>query len=197
MDAIALLKKDHQKVESLFTRFEALEGQKPGGEKQAIVEELVRELSMHAVIEEQFLYPLIRERDEALNKLALEALEEHHVAKWLLLEIDRRALDDERFDAKMKVMIENVRHHVREEEEELFPLMEKLMAREELEALGRVLDDAKLVAPSRPHPRAPDHPPGNIVVGMMSKVIDTGRDTVRTLRRKGIRAAAKTVRRRA
>lgn len=194
MDAIELLKRDHEKVESLFARFEKA-GDGAGETKRRLVEDIIRELSVHASIEEQYLYPLARERADELQKLTLEALEEHHVAKWLLNELGKLPQKSDRFDAKVKVLIENVRHHVKEEEEELFPLMRELMAAEELDALGSTLQVAKKMAPTRPHPRSPDTPPGVFVAGMMAKVVDTGLDTVRTLRRKGVSAAAKRVRR--
>ena len=82
--------------------------------KQDIVERIVRELSIHAAIEEMVLYPAIREAAENgdIDKMVLESLEEHHIVKWMLSELERMSPDDERFDAKVTVLIENVRHHV-------------------------------------------------------------------------------------
>ena len=137
MDALALLKKDHQSVEKLFARFEK-------NPSKAIADKFVRELSIHAAVEEQLFYPAIRKAAEE-NKLeeaddkVLEALEEHHVAKWVLSEIEKLDEDDERFEAKCMVLIESVRHHVKEEEGELFRSVRRLMKRNQLAELGRLM----------------------------------------------------------
>ena len=128
MDALKLLEKDHREVEALFKRFEKTTAP---AERKKLVDQMIRALSIHAVIEEQFLYPAVRERGGKKADLALEALEEHHVVKWLLNELDGRSPKDERFAAKVKVMMENVRHHVEEEEEELFALMRKAFSQQE------------------------------------------------------------------
>src|SRR5438874_12711996 len=158
MDALALLKKDHDAVKKLFERFER-------SPSKAVAEKIVRELSVHAAIEEQLFYPAVRqaaeqEQLEEADEQVLEALEEHHVAKWLLAEIDKLDEDDERFEAKCSVLIESVRHHVKEEEGPLFRFVRRLMPRPELDALGKAIRSAKKAAPSRPHPRPPDQPPG-------------------------------------
>jgi len=179
MDALALLKKDHQNVEKLFARFEK-------NPSKAIADKFVRELSIHAAVEEQLFYPAIRKAAEE-NKLeeaddkVLEALEEHHVAKWVLSEIEKLDEDDERFEAKCMVLIESVRHHVKEEEGELFRSVRRLMKRNQLAELGRLMQKAKKIAPTRPHPRAPDEPPGNLLAGGMAAVMDKGRDMIKGL----------------
>ena len=179
MDALALLKKDHQNVEKLFARFEK-------NPSKAIADKFVRELSIHAAVEEQLFYPAIRKAAEE-NKLeeaddkVLEALEEHHVAKWVLSEIEKLDEDDERFEAKCMVLIESVRHHVKEEEGELFRSVRRLMKRNQLAELGRLMQKAKKIAPTHPHPRAPDEPPGNLLAGGMAAVMDKGRDMIKGL----------------
>src|SRR5687767_16026723 len=99
MNAITLLKNDHKTVEDLFKRFEKL-GPRAVKSKQDIVERIVRELSIHAAIEEMVFYPAIREAVENgdLDKMVLESLEEHHVVKWVLWELERTNPADERFD---------------------------------------------------------------------------------------------------
>ncbi len=179
MDALALLKKDHQTMEKLFARFE----KKPS---QEIAERFVRELSVHAAIEEQLFYPAVRqaaraqELEEAEEEV-LEALEEHHVAKWVLSEIEALDEDDERFEAKCKVLIESVRHHVKEEEGPLFRFARRLFKRDQLSELGKLLQKAKKIAPTHPHPRAPDEPPGNLLAGGLAAILDRGRDAVKSL----------------
>ena len=183
MDALALLKKDHQTVNRLFDRFE----KKPS---KAIADKFVRELAIHAAVEEQLFYPAIRqaaqqEELEEADEKVLEALEEHHVAKWLLAEVEKLDMDDERFEAKCSVLIESVRHHVKEEEGPLFRLVRRLIAREQLEALGRAMQSAKKVAPTRPHPRAPDQPPANMIAGGVAAVMDKGRDAMKGMMSRG------------
>lgn len=183
MDAIALLKADHKTVETLFRKFEQA-GPNARKLKRKLVDQMVRELAVHAVIEEQVFYPAVRNKAEALNDEVLLALEEHHVAKWTLKELEDLPPEAERFDAKVKVLMANIRTHVTEEENELFPQVRKAFSPRELKDMAEALTMAKKAAPTRPHPRAPDTPPGNLVAGAMSAVLDMGKDAVRAVRRK-------------
>jgi hemerythrin superfamily protein len=183
MDAIALLKADHKTVETLFRKFEQA-GKNAKKLKRKLVDQLVRELAMHAVIEEQVFYPAVRAKAEKLEEQVLEALEEHHVVKWTLKELEDLPPEAERFEAKVKVLMENIRTHVAEEERELFPQVRKAFSPRELKDMAEALLLAKRAAPTRPHPRAPDTPPGNLVAGAMSAVLDMGKDALRTARRK-------------
>jgi hemerythrin superfamily protein len=184
MNAITLLKNDHKTVEDLFKRFEKL-GPRAVKSKQDILERIVRELSIHAGIEEMVFYPAIREAVEKgkTDDMVLEPLEGHHVVKWMLWELERTAPSDERFDAKMSVLMENVRHHVEEEEKDLFPQVNKMFDRGQLDELGDAMARLKKTAPTHPHPRSPDEPPGNLVAGagaaLMDKAVDAGRKLVR------------------
>ncbi len=119
MNALTLLKQDHANVDSLFKRYEALAASDDANpvEKREIVEKVITQLSVHAELEEQLLYPAMRERLDDGDDV-LEGIEEHHVAKVLLWELDKLPATSERFDAKMAVLMEMIRHHVEEEEEE-------------------------------------------------------------------------------
>ncbi|MCY1083042.1 hemerythrin domain-containing protein [Archangium lansingense] len=183
MDAIALLKADHKTVETLFRKFEQA-GRNAKKLKRKLVDQMVRELAIHAVVEEQIFYPSVRARAHALEDDVLKALEEHHVAKWLLKELENLPPEDERFGAKVKVLTENIRTHVKEEENSLFPQVRKVFSPRELKDMAQALLLAKRTAPTRPHPRAPDTPPGNLVAGAMSAVLDMGKDALRAARRK-------------
>ena len=183
MDAVTLLRNDHKIVEGLFKKFEKA-GPNAHKTKQDLVEKIVEELSIHAAIEEQVLYPAARQAVPDENDLVLESLEEHHIVKWVLSELDGMDPHDERFQAKVTVLIENVRHHVKEEEGELFPELRRAMKRKELEELAQALEQAKKMAPTHPHPRAPDTPPGNVIAGVASAAVDRAEDTgKRTVRR--------------
>jgi hemerythrin-like domain-containing protein len=174
-DAIARLKQDHREVEQLFKRFEKA-GENAHRTKGQLVASMIEALSRHAAIEELVFYPAIRREAPAQASSVLEALEEHHVVKWLLSELEGLDPSAERFDAKAKVLIESVRHHVKEEETELFPKVRQRIGRRRLLELGAELRDAKRRAPTHPHPRSPDEPPGNVLVGGAVAVMDRARD---------------------
>src|SRR6478736_141103 len=135
MDAITLLRNDHKTVEQLFKRFEKA-GDRAYVEKRQIVDRIIEELSVHAAIEEQLFYPVARATVAGTEDIALESLEEHHIVKWLLSELVDLDPQAERFDAKVTVLIENVRHHVEEEATEFFPLARAALGRNDLNDLG-------------------------------------------------------------
>jgi hemerythrin superfamily protein len=187
MDAITILKDDHKTVEQLFKRFERA-GDRAFVEKRDIVDRIIEELSMHAAIEEQLFYPVVRATVPDTDDIALESLEEHHVVKWVLSELDGMSPEDERFEAKVTVLIANVRHHLEEEEGELFPMVRDELGRNALSDLGEAMAAARKIAPTHPHPRAPDTPPGNLLVGTAAGVADRVRDTLSGLAQGGVTA---------
>jgi len=164
MDAITLLKNDHKTVEKLFKRFEKT-GDDAVAAKREVVDSIIQELSVHAAIEEQVFYPAVREALPDLEDTVLEGLEEHHVAKWTLSELAKMSPEHERFDAKVTVLIESVRHHVEEEEGELFPEVRKALGRKALGQIGDAMEEAKKTAPTTPRPTSADTPPGNLEAG--------------------------------
>ena len=127
--------------------------------REKLVNEMIEDLSIHAVIEEQVFYPAVRTKVPDLQDDVLEAIEEHHIVKWTLSELQDLDAGAENFAPKVTVLIENVQHHVKEEEKELFPKVRKAMTRSELADLGDQLESAKRAAPKSPHPRAPSTPP--------------------------------------
>jgi hemerythrin-like domain-containing protein len=177
MNAVQLIKQDHRAVKGLFRKFHAAKG----AEKQRIAQQIITELSVHAAVEEELLYPALRERDPKLHDKVLEALEEHHVAKTTLAELDKMDISDERYDAKMMVLKESVEHHIEEEEGELLPRLERLFPAETLEAMAQEMMAMKETVPDHPHPMAPDTPPGNFVSGVLAKLLDAGKDLFRTV----------------
>jgi len=157
MDAIVLLKDDHKTVEKLFKQFEKA-GDNATQTKRDLVDRIIEELSVHAFIEEQYLYPVAKGAVPETKDHVLESLEEHHIVKWLLEELRKMDPEDERFDAKVTVLIENVRHHVEEEEQDWFPEVRKGLGRKKLQELGDEMAKAKIDAPRQPLPTAPDEP---------------------------------------
>lgn len=177
MDAITLLRNDHKTIEQLFKRFEKA-GQKAERLKKQLVREMVEELSVHAVIEEQVFYPAVRNELPDANEDVLESLEEHHVVKWICSELYDMEPSDERFDAKVAVLTENVRLHVEFEQSVLFAEVREALPRRRLNELGDLLAQAKKAAPRRPHPRTPDTPPANLVTGIAAAAVDRVREAV-------------------
>ncbi|MFE1980415.1 hemerythrin domain-containing protein [Streptomyces mirabilis] len=149
MDGIVLLKEDHKTVEKLFKQFEKA-GDGARAEKRKIADQVIEELTTHTWIEEKIFYPAAREADPDTKDDVLESVEEHHVVLWMLSELKDLDPADERFDAKMTVLMENVRHHVEEEEKEWFPDVRKAMGRNRLTELGERMEAAKKTAPGEP-----------------------------------------------
>jgi len=177
MDALTLLRDDHRSVAQLFKQFESA-GDDAHVDKRRIVDRIIEELSVHAAIEEQVFYPVARAAVADVEDIVLESLEEHHIVKWTLSELEGLDPTEERFDAKVTVLIESVRHHVKEEETEFFPKVRAAMSRAALNDLGEALASAKKSAPTHPHPRAADTPPANAVAGVIAGVVDRVGDNV-------------------
>jgi hemerythrin-like domain-containing protein len=132
-NALSLLRDDHQNVQELFDKFEKT---RSDDRKAALAEQICQELSVHAQIEEEIFYPAVREaiRDEDLIE---EATVEHNSARDLIAQIEAGSPGEELFDAKVKVLGEYVKHHVKEEQNELFPQVRK--TRLDLNELGERL----------------------------------------------------------
>ena len=138
MDAFNLLKADHRKVEELFSQLESASGQA----KMRVFEQIKMELDLHTHIEEKIFYPAL-EKPKQTHDLTLEAYEEHDVVKKLLQELSRAKTPNEEWEAKAKVLQENVEHHVEEEENELFEKAEAALSEEQIETLGEQMEAEK------------------------------------------------------
>ena len=123
-NAITLLKKDHQKVKQAFTQYEEL-GPYAFVHKKKLADQICAELTLHTQLEEEIIYPAFREKLSDEKDLLNEAKVEHDSAKVLIKEIQQMQADEELFDAKVKVLSEYIEHHVKEEEDEMFPLLQK------------------------------------------------------------------------
>ncbi len=150
MDALELLRSDHDKVNQIFKTFEQ------GGnsqEFQRLFNQLYQELTVHTTIEEQVFYPAVRQSQET-NGLVQEAYEEHADAKHLLTEIASLDNTSEEWGRKMTQLMRAIQHHVEEEEGQLFPKVRQLFSPEQLQQLGQQLEQAKTTAfstqPSNP-----------------------------------------------
>jgi hemerythrin superfamily protein len=138
MNAIELLKSDHDKVDRLFQKVTATED----SEHQALFEKIKEELEIHTHIEETVFYPKMQEEKE-LEDLVKEGIEEHHQIKIFLRELSALAEDSEKFEPKLKVLMEDVKHHVQEEEGQMFPKIEKIFDEATLAEIGSELEAEK------------------------------------------------------
>ncbi len=138
MDAIELLKDDHDKVDRLFQKVKATEE----GEHLALFKEIKEELDAHTHIEEKIFYPKLKEEEE-LKDIVLEGVEEHRQAKMFLRELASLTEESEKFEPKLKVLMEDITHHVQEEEGEMFPKVRKVFDAATLQELGKQMADEK------------------------------------------------------
>ncbi|WP_182526490.1 hemerythrin domain-containing protein [Nocardioides dongkuii] len=148
-DAIVLLKEDHKKILKTFKDFENA-GEKAYVEKGRLVDRMIELLTVHTYIENEVMYPRVRELLPELEDDVLESYEEHHVADVLVLELAGMKPEQERFTPKTTVLIENVRHHIEEEEEEWFPQVREGLSRKVLQDIGAEMEEARKKAPTRP-----------------------------------------------
>ena len=148
-DAITVLKNDHKEVKKLFRQFEQA-GDNATQRKGALVTSIIAELIRHTYIENECMYPEVRKLLPELEDDVLESYEEHHVADLLCLELSTMSPGDEHFDAKTTVLIENVEHHIDEEERDWFPKVRKGLSRKQLQEIGARLLELKETAPTKP-----------------------------------------------
>jgi hemerythrin-like domain-containing protein len=134
-NAIEMLREDHRKVQELFQQFE--EGDDEA--KEQVADQTIRELEIHAALEEEIFYPAAREEVDEEETID-EALEEHHVAKLLLAELKKMSPGDKHYEAKYKVLAESVKHHIKEEESELFPSIQGSL---DAEKVGQQMETRK------------------------------------------------------
>jgi hemerythrin-like domain-containing protein len=148
-DAIVLLKADHKEVKGVIRQFQQA-GEDATAKKGDLVKKMIELLTVHTYLENELIYPEVRRQLPDLEDDVLESYEEHHVADVLCLELSTMNADHERFDAKTTVLIENVLHHIEEEEQEWFPQVRKGMSRKQLSELGERMLEMRKTAPRSP-----------------------------------------------
>ena len=148
MNAIKMLKQQHREVEKLFKQFEAASSAKP---QREIFNEIADALAIHATIEERHFYPSVKRQQT--EDILLESVEEHLEVKRAIADLLELEVEDDAFEAKVKVLQEDVEHHVEEEETELFPKVEKLFDEDELEAIGDAMEETQEALKREGHPR--------------------------------------------
>ena len=196
MDAFELLKADHKKVAELFDLLETASGKR----KLDVFKQIKGELDVHAHIEEKIFYPAI-EKPEKTHDLTLEAYEEHKVVKTLLGELASAKSATDEWQAKAKVLRENVEHHVKEEENELFPKSDDVLSDEEIEDLGNRMEAEKARQQGRAAPKplpgkaAKKAKAGAAKPGILSKIanfvgLGSGTPEKKTAKKAGVKKAA-------
>jgi hypothetical protein len=174
---IALIKADHATVDRLFRRYKGLSARSIKSRRN-MADRVIKELSVHAAVEENVLYPVARTTVPKGDELVTEALHEHRSLKKALAALEKCPPDDLAFDDLMTDIEKEVRHHVKEEEGPggILRELRKHTPREQLVRMAKLTRQAKQAAPTRPHPKAPDTPPANIVTGAMTGMLDKARD---------------------
>lgn len=175
MDIIELLTDDHNEVDDLFTRYSEADD---AAERDEIGRQVVHELSVHAAVEEQFVYPLVRVKLNRGGLAADHAIEEHAEVKQLLADLEKAEAGSAEHASLMDKVASSVRHHVEEEENEVFPQLRDATDAATREKLGTVVDKAKAVVPTHPHPLVPGTATAQLVAGPWAGMVDKVRDLV-------------------
>lgn len=174
-DAIELITSDHRGVEQLFHQLESATAEDA---RLTVGQRLIEELSVHAAIEEQVLYPAAR-RLLGEDAVVEHAIEEHDRLKQVLADLDGARPGDERFMGGFELARQLVDDHVAEEEAQLLPELRRRVDPEQLQSMGAAMEAARKIAPTRPHPHAPSTPPANLVIGPVAALVDRVRDAAR------------------
>jgi hemerythrin superfamily protein len=148
-DAIVYLKRDHANFKKLFRKYNG-SGDGALATKAQLVDQMLEALTIHTYLENEVMYPQVRELVPDLEDDILESYEEHHVADVLCTEIAALDPSHERFDAKVAVLIEIVEHHVEEEEDEWFPKVRAALGRKQLQEIGLQMEERRAKAPTSP-----------------------------------------------
>lgn len=177
-DVISILTADHREVEQMFAELEKLLGAGDHDRTRDVTEKVIIELVRHSVAEEAYLYPATRRFVPGGDALADQEIAEHAEAEQVMKELERTDVADARFEELLTRLMADVRAHIEEEESRLFPQSAQSTDAEELRELGRKVTAAKKVAPTRPHPSAPDTPPANKLLAPGTGLIDRIRDAL-------------------
>ncbi|MDQ1730555.1 MAG: hypothetical protein QOK10_714 [Pseudonocardiales bacterium] len=178
-DVIDILIKDHREVERMFLELETLRGLSDDAtraRRKDLVDQATIELVRHSVAEEAEVYPRVKER--VSEQEAEHAKQEHAEAEQTMKRLESLQPDDPGFDQELATLMREIREHVAEEEGEMFPHMRAIFTPEELVEMGTQVDRVKRIAPTRPHPSAPDEPPGDKMLGPVAGLFDRLRDAV-------------------
>ncbi|MDQ3764504.1 MAG: hemerythrin domain-containing protein [Actinomycetota bacterium] len=153
-DLITFLINQHDEVDDMFARLEEMDGA-TDDKVQRLAEQVVTSLVKHSVAEEIYLYPTVRKRVPGGDDIADHELSEHDEAEQTMKRLEALTPADAAFWPTLYELISQIRHHVQDEENDLFPKLREVCSGQELQELGRKVEQAERVAPTRPHPSAP------------------------------------------
>jgi hypothetical protein len=176
-DVIEILEQDHREVEQMFGELEALRGtttDEAKSRRKELSEQVTIELVRHSVAEEVLVYPQVEKKVSA--EQAEHAREEHAEAEETLHRLEKLDPDDPAFDVELATLIEEIRHHIEDEEGEMFTQMRRDIEPDELRKLGDRVDAFKKVAPTRPHPNVPNEALPRMAAGPAASLFDRMRD---------------------
>lgn len=166
---------DHREVENLFQQIENAED--PDQVRQ-LADTAIAELVRHSVAEEQYLYPALREHLPDGNSIADHELTEHAEAEQIMKSLEGTDGSDPEFRSKLDSLMNDIRHHVQDEEQDALPRLADACPHDQLVELGVKVQQAKESAPTRPHPSAPDQPPINKILDPGAGLVDRVRDAL-------------------
>lgn len=178
-DVIEILSHDHREVEQMFAELDSLRGagdEQSSSRRKDVAEQVVIELVRHAVAEEAVVYPKVKEKVSEAE--AEHAKQEHAEAEATMKRLEKLNPQDPGFEAELQTLMTEIREHVAEEENEMFPHMRSIFSQQELVSMGGQVEAVKKIAPTRPHPSAPDQPPGDLMIGPVAGLFDRLRDAV-------------------
>ena len=175
-DVITVLTDDHRAVERVFQELESGSGSPE--HRRDLADHVIAELVRHSVAEEQYLYPATRKALPDGDQIADHELSEHAEAERTMNELDGVDPTEARVNELLGTLMSQIRHHVKDEEEDLFPRLQEACSESELTELGEQIVRAKQTAPTRPHPAAPDKPPMNKLLDPGAGLVDRMRDAL-------------------
>ena len=176
-DVIEVLEHDHREVEEMFSELESLRGASTDEQKtrrKELTEQVTIELVRHSVAEEVLVYPQVEKK--VSSEEVEHAREEHAEAEETLQRLEKLDADDPAFDDELATLMEEIRHHIEDEEGEMFAHMRQVMDEEELRKLGGRVEAFKKVAPTRPHPNVPNEALPRAAAGPAASLLDRMRD---------------------
>jgi hemerythrin-like domain-containing protein len=176
-DVIEILEHDHREVEQMFDELAALRGdgsEEAMSRRKDVMEQVTIELVRHSVAEEVLVYPAVADKISAEE--AQHAREEHAEAEETLARLEKLDPSDAAFDEELSTLMHEIRHHIQEEEGEMFAQMRETFSAEDLRKMGSRVEAFKKVAPTRPHPNVPNEPGPRIAAGPVAALMDRMRD---------------------
>ncbi len=176
-DVIDVLEQDHREVEEMFAELESLRGaatEEAKSRRKDVADQVTIELVRHSVAEEVLVYPQVEKRVSAEE--AEHARKEHAEAEETLARMEKLDADDPAFDDELATLIREIRHHIEDEEGQMFAHMRQVIDEDELRRLGSRVEAFKKVAPTRPHPNVPNEPLPRMAAGPAASLFDRMRD---------------------